>query len=460
VSRQRVCVQGLGYVGAAMAVACARVGAQACGKPYFDVVGLDLDTASGRQRIDAINSGTFPFETTDQHLLAETEAAVKAGNLRASSDASVIADSDIVVVDVHFDIGDLQPDTLVDFAPFRQAIRTIGERIAPDALVVVETTVLPGTCERVVRPELDLALERRGLPRGGILLAHSYERVMPGADYLASITDYWRVFAGETKAAGDACEAFLSKVIKTADFPLTRLDSLTASEVAKVLENTYRAVNIAFIDEWTQFAERIGVDLFQVVNAIRLRPTHSNIRQPGFGVGGYCLTKDPLFGPLAARELFGLPELSFSFSQLAVAVNQHMPLHVLAKIRSGVGGSLSGKSILLAGVSYRADVGDTRYSPAETLSRAAREEGAILTFWDPLLSCWEEMDAPVARTMTACPDVDAVVFAVAHKEFRDIQPEAWLSGRAPLIIDANDVLTPDQRAAFVTRCTLQCVGRG
>ena len=162
-------------------------------------------------------------------------------------------------------------------------------------------------------------------------------------------------------------------MIDVEEFPLTRLSSTTACETAKVLENSYRATLIAFMEEWGRFAEATGVDLFEVIGTIRRRPTHSNMRQPGFGVGGYCLTKDPLLGMVSARDLFGHEELDFPFSRLAVAVNRVMPLAAsTASSRcSGAAPSTAPRSLLM-GVSYRQEVADTRFSPSETFVREAR----------------------------------------------------------------------------------------
>ena len=144
---------------------------------------------------------------------------------------------------------------------------------------------------------------------------------MPGKDYFNSIINYWRVYSGINDESADRCRDFLETVISTNEYPLTRLKKTTASEISKVLENSYRATTIAFMEEWGRFAEAVDVDLFEVVDAIRMRPTHSNMRQPGFGVGGYCLTKDPYFAMLASRELFNRNDLEFPFSTMAVRLN-------------------------------------------------------------------------------------------------------------------------------------------
>jgi nucleotide sugar dehydrogenase len=455
-----VCVQGLGFVGAAMAVAVATA-RDSEGQPRFSVVGVDLPTPLGRARIEQLERGVFPFGTTDQDLIRATAEAHAAGNLRASSDPRSFAEADIVLVDVHLDVDTSSGAATVDFAGFRQAIATIGSHVRPGTLVIVETTVPPGTCERVVAPELRAALAARGLPPDGFLLAHSYERVMPGEDYLASITNFWRVYAGLTPEAADACERFLSQVINVEAFPLTRLESTIASEMAKLLENSYRATTIAFIEEWARFAEAVGVNLFEVIAAIRQRPTHSNVRQPGFGVGGYCLTKDPLFAGIAARSLFDRPDLRFPFSELAVETNRRMPIVSVERLEQMLGGRLRGRRVLLLGVAYRQEVADTRYSPSETFVEEARRRGAEVVAHDPLVVEWSELGMRLAPELPSPASFDGVVFAVPHRAYRELDLGAWLREAKPAVLDANAVLSERQRRAVRDAgCAFASIGEG
>jgi nucleotide sugar dehydrogenase len=446
--RPIVCIQGLGFVGAAMAVAVASAKG-ADGQPAFDVIGVDLPNETGQARIAALNEGRFPFACEDESVGPATQTAWRAGNLSATADPAVYGRADIVVVDIHFDVALDTVPPRADFAPLRSAIRTIGERIRSGTLVLVETTVPPGTCGNVVAPELAACFRGRGLVEDSFLLAHCYERVMPGEQYLASITDYWRVYAGHTDAAAEACARFLSAFINVADFPLTRLHSTTASETAKLMENSFRAVSIAFVEEWARFAESVGVDLFQVVEAIRKRPTHANIRQPGFGVGGYCLTKDPLLPGVAARDIFGRSDLTFPFSEQAVQTNQRMPL-VSLKALQGLIGDLARKRILILGVAYRQDVADTRYSPSETFAIAARKRGAEILAHDPLVDYWPEMDMRVERgPLPPAASVDAIVFCVPHKAYRQLDLAAWLcNGARPAVLDTIGLLDDRQWAAI------------
>ncbi|HWX84810.1 MAG TPA: nucleotide sugar dehydrogenase [Xanthobacteraceae bacterium] len=437
--RKIVCVQGLGFVGAAnaIAIAAARDGA---GEPLYNVIGVDLPTDSGRERAAALNQGKFPFATTDAALVTAAGSARRAGNLVAVTDASAFGAADIIVVEIGLDIEDETPK--VDLPPFRAAIGTVGDHMKADALVLLESTVPPGTTERIVAPLLRERLAARSLPTQALKLAYCYERVMPGDGYLASIVDMWRVYAGMTVEAADAAEAFLSSFIDTKKRPLTRLESIRAVETAKVLENTFRAVNIALIDEWEKFARRIDVDLFEVLKAIRVRPTHQNIRYPGLGVGGNCLSKDPMFGTTAAQDLFGLVGFDFPLSTAAVAINSRMPAATVALLEEMIPGGLAGKHVLILGASYREDVGDTRHSPSLTLAGMLIGKRATVAFADPLVE--GEIGVPLHRELPDAHGFDAVILAVGHKPYRAIDLAAWSGAERPVVLDANGVLSRQQ----------------
>ncbi len=442
----------------ALAVASARSND---GTPRFNVIGVDLPTPAGRSKIDGINSGNLPIASTDAKLLSAFQTAQATGNLIATADPAAYEIADVVVVDIHLDLEECNGKPHVDFTGFRAAITELGCRLRPGALVLIETTVPPGTCRKVVAPTLAEALQTRELPADAVLLAHAYERVMPGDQYFDSIVNFWRVYAADSTAAAERCEWFLSQVVNVADYPLTRLGSTVASETAKVLENSYRATTIAFMEEWGRFAEAVGIDLFEVIAAIRRRPTHNNIRQPGFGVGGYCLTKDPLFAAFSAQHLFELPGHSFPFCEQAVATNRDMPLVSLRQVTEQLGGTLQGKHLLLLGISYRQDVGDTRYSPSETFYRAAIAQGAAVTCHDPLVSHWSEIGQDLAAALPAAKGFDAVILAVPHAEYRQQDWLSWLDGQNPLFLDANQVLDNAVLTALKQAgCQVAAIGKG
>jgi nucleotide sugar dehydrogenase len=227
------------------------------------------------------------------------------------------------------------------------------------------------------------------------------------------------------------------------------------------MENTYRAANIAFIDEWTKFAEAAGIDLYEVIDAIRVRPTHSNIRFPGIGVGGYCLTKDPAFTPAAAKQILNYQELEFPFSHLALQVNQAMPLHAAAKLSKLLGGDVHDKKILLLGISYRQDIGDTRFSPVETFARALLQSGAKVQAFDPFVTEWPEMDWQLPSQLPSPMSFDAVVFATPHRDFMELDLVSWLGEARPTVLDTINAVSKSQRE----RCRqfgiqIESIGRG
>ena len=272
--RPLVCIQGLGFVGAAMAIAVANAKDKK-GEPIYNVIGIELPNEQGIEKTNAMNKGIFPFENVDEKLSRAHKTCVKNKNLLATTDSQWFGEADIILSDINLDVSykeDKEP--YLNLNMYKEAMHTIGSKMKKGSLLIVETTVPPGTCEKVIKPILEEEFKKRGMEEEEVLLAHSYERVMPGADYYNSIVNYWRVFAGINDRSADMCKEFLSNVIHVEQYPLTRLSCTTASETAKVLENSYRAVTIAFMEEWGRFSEKAEFDLFEVVDAIRMRPTH------------------------------------------------------------------------------------------------------------------------------------------------------------------------------------------
>jgi len=450
-----VVVQGLGFVGAAVAAAVAAVRTPE-GTPRYQVVGVDLPTPGGYWKVARLNEGTCPFDSPDPELAGLTRRAVlEDGNLCAACSEEVYALADVIIVDIPLDVEDrteADPGRLkVDLAPFRSALAAIGRWMKPGALVLVETTVPVGTTEKVALPVLQEAFRARGLA-GTPLLAHCYERVMPGPRYLDSIRRFWRSFAGLDEASTRRAQAFLESLIDTAAFPLTDLHDTRASELAKLMENSYRAMNIAFLQEWTVAAEELGINLFAVVDSIRVRRgTHDNMRYPGFGVGGYCLTKDSLLAQWSLGHLFDLP-VSLDLTLEALRVNYEMPLHTLRRTRELLGGTLDGRTIALCGISYLAEVPDTRNTPAEAFLDALQGAGAKAVCHDPWVRWWPERPQETIHEDLglALAEADAVVFATPHAAYRRLDPGQLLAWTRPgtVIVDAMNVFTDEQAEAL------------
>ena len=255
------------------------------------------------------------------------------------------------------------------------------------------------------------------------MVGHSYERVMPGPNYIDSIQNFFRVYSGMDVKSADSTEAFLRTIIKTDEYPLTRLSNTNSTEIAKVLENSYRAANIAFMVEWSRFAEEAGVDIYEVVNAIRMRDTHKNMMLPGLGVGGYCLTKDPLLASWSKQEIFKSKE-GLTQSEQGVRINDQMPLFAFQFFKeklNSLSKEIRGLRVLLLGVSYRGDVGDTRYSPVELFCNLLIKAQCKVRAHDYFVKHWEECSLSLENDLqnALSLEFDALVITTAHSDYRN-----------------------------------------
>lgn len=465
VGKKVVVVQGLGFVGAVMSLVCAN----ALNEEYA-VIGIDLANETNYWKIKSINEGTFPIVASDQKIEEFYNVSKKKNNFYATFDPYVYSKADIVIVDINLDVqkntkfnGDLI-NYDVDLTNFKKAIKSIADNCKEDCLLIVETTVPPGTCQKVVKPIIEKGLESRNLRLDKYKLGHSYERVMPGPDYINSIQNFYRVYSGINNRSADATELFLRTIISTKKYPLTRLGNTNSTELSKVLENSYRAMNIAFATEWSRFAEESEVNLFEVVDAIRMRPTHSNLMYPGIGVGGYCLTKDPLLASWARQEHFGSKE-SLSQSETGVRINDKMPLYAFKFMKRIFKlDNLRNKKILFLGVSYRSNVGDTRYTPVERLYNFCKAEEAEIILHDPYVSYWEELDLKVDSNLFSSlkSKIDILVISTSHDEYRrsDNLINEILKKESMLILDTVGIFTKSEIEKLSTKHNLKVLGRG
>lgn len=468
--RKIVAVQGLGFVGCVMATVVADA-TDADGKPYYYVHGHQRASKRSYWKVPVINAGIPPVASSDPEVPEIFHrTVVEKQNFRATSEDYVYSLVDVVVVDIQLDatkpaFGEAEKG-YCDISHFREGIRTLGQNIQPHCLVLVETTVPPGTCEKVVKPILEEEFIKRGIDIAvhPPLVAHSYERVMPGSKYVASIRDFWRVFSGVNPHSIELCREFLSNCLNVDEFPLTQLESTNASELAKTMENSYRATNIALTLEWANFAEQIGVDLFKVRDAIRKRKgTHDNLLRPSLGVGGYCLTKDPVLANWAMQALFGL-EGTLDVAIRSVNINDTMPIHTVKLIEREFN-TLRNLKVAVLGVSYLENVGDTRHSPSKTFVEFLRKDFAIVRTHDPYVEAWPELeDSRVESDIDAVlPEADVVVFAVGHNQYLQLSPEEVLAkcGTKPLIMDCSNFLSDATIAAYKRLgCKVRGVGKG
>ena len=457
-----IVVQGLGFVGAVMALVCANAKSE-----EYAVIGVDLATEEAYWKIKSINDGMFPLIADDPKIAEFFNRAKEKGNLFATYDPVAFKYADVIVVDINLDVEKRSSEDAilkefdVNLKGFKSAIKSIGSNCREDVLVLVETTVPPGTCEKIVKPIIEEELSSRGLEIGNYRLGHSYERVMPGPEYIDSIREFPRVYSGSSEVSADAVEVFLETIIDTSVCDLTRLEHTSDTEMAKVLENSYRAMNISFAVEWSRFAEEAGVDLYAMVNAIRVRKTHSNLMYPGIGVGGYCLTKDPLLASWSRKTFFG-SDSDLKMSVNSVSINDQMPIFAFNRLVQ-VFGDLKDKKVTFLGVSYRGDVGDTRYSPVETLVDKVLEAEATIQLHDPFVSFWEEKKCDIESDLDAVLESrsDLVIISAGHSEYKS--PKVilkLLEMESTNIYDTIGLLSTEQISLLQEKHKISVLGRG
>jgi UDP-N-acetyl-D-glucosamine dehydrogenase len=463
-----IVVQGLGFVGAVMAAVVADCKVHDT-IPYF-VIGVDLPNANSFWKIAVINSGKSPFKAKDPELGRIFERTViRKKNLLATWMPEVYSEADIVIVSVNLDVIKTEigraEKAEVEIKSFKQAINIVGKKIKANTLLLIETTVPPGTIEKIVKPSIEKCFIERGIDllKNPPLIAHSYERVMPGNNYVNSIKNMWRTFSSTNKEASRKTREFLSNFIDTKQYPLWELRSTTDSELAKVLENSYRAMNIAIIYEWTLLAEDIGVNLFEVINSIKVRKgTHDNMMYPGIGVGGYCLTKDPLMAEWASKNIFKR-EAHLGFSVEAVNVNDLMPHHTFDLLMKGMNNNIHGKKITILGASYRKDVDDTRNSPTIILYDDIKKAGGYPELHDPYAKIiLQRPDIKINSDIDSLlEDASAIIFVVQHQEYEELTMEKVISKvrKKGCIVDAFDVLS-DKKIIMLKKHGFKVFGVG
>ena len=462
--KEIVVVQGLGFVGAVMSLICLN----ALTKEYA-VIGVDILNEKNYWKIASINEGVFPIIASDPKIYEYFERAKSKNNFYATYDLYAYSVADIIIVDINLDVekkSDFYKKLIsynVDLSSFKKAIESIGETCKEDVLILVETTVPPGTCSKIVAPIIRNLLYKRGLSDNKFKLGHSYERVMPGPDYIDSIQNFFRVYSGINEESANAVEAFLKTIISTQEFPLTRLGNTNATEMAKVLENSYRAMNVAFMVEWSRFAEIADVNIYEVVRAIKMRPTHSSLMFPGIGVGGYCLPKDPLMASWAKKNLFQ-DNFPLDQSEISVQINDQMPLFAFNFLKEKFEGSLKNKNVLLLGVSYRGDVADTRYSPVEPFYEYLLEQGANVSLHDPYVEYWEEKSVIVASDLNIQlqSNLDIIVFCANHGNYTNNEKlvQTILKKQKLFILDPIGILSQAEIDLLKKRHIVKVVGRG
>ncbi len=493
--REIVVVMGLGFVGAVMAAVVADSVDRKSGKSSKFVIGMQRPSTRSYWKISLINRGISPVTAEDPEIAPMIERCIKKKKtMTATYTYDVLKLADVLVVDVQCDflkeeLGNLKSGN-VDMRALEESLKIIGQKINPRCLVLIETTVPPGTTEFVAYPIVKKAFKKRGI-KAEPLLAHSYERVMPGKDYVRSVKDFWRVCSGIDNESRERAVQFLSDIINVEEYPLTVLDRPVESETTKIVENSYRATILAFLHEWSLFSETNGVDIIKVIDAIKVRPTHDNIIFPGPGIGGYCLPKDGGLGIWAYKHLLGFEDDIFRITPEAININDTRALHVAQLARDALrnmGRLVAASRITVLGAAYKEGTADTRYSGSEIIVRKLTEMGAEVVAHDPYVRHWWELEnqshypasggswsrffrnqdqlegfVMIQDLGDALKGSDGVILAVRHKQYLDLDPDevVRMAGGNIAVVDCFGILD-DRRIEryFELGCEVKGLGRG
>ena len=411
-------VIGLGYVGLPLAVAFAEQGCE--------VIAVDVDP----RKIEAIEAGESYIEDIPSEQLRGV-----ADRIHASTHYARLAKADAVIVCVPTP---LTRNREPDLGPLLDCTRALAEVLQHEQLVVLESTTYPGTTREQVAP----LLQESGLTAGrDFHLAFSPERVDPGrTDYTLRTTP--KVIGGLTDACAERAEQLYGLVCDS----LVRVSTPESAELCKLLENIFRSVNIALVNELAMLTDRMGIDIWEVVEAAATKPYGFMGFSPGPGMGGHCLPVDPFYLSWRAREF----DMSTEFIELAGKVNQQMPYHCVAKVQRALndaGLPVKGARIAVLGVSYKPGVGDIRESPALKIIELLRATGADVRYHDPHVPSLAELDLRSLPLAEALDDADLALIVTAHPS---VDHELACS-RARLVVDLRGVTRSFSEAGNVVR---------
>ncbi len=419
----RLVVIGLGYVGLPVSARFAQVG--------FDVTGLDVN----KQKVTQINAGVCPIEGDEPGLADLVAQMVDEGRLRATIAYEVCQTADVVMIAVETPIDSVHQPR---YSALRAALRSLEANLKPGSLVILESTIAPGTMRRLVRPTLS-AHGRRESGKD-FYLVHCPERVMPGL-LLSNLAQMSRVIGGDTPGAAELAQIFYQHVVE-ADLDLA--DCVTA-ELVKTAENAYRDVQIAFANELALICEHIGADVWKVRELVNKSPGR-NVLFPGAGVGGHCIPKDPWLLAYGASD-----RITAKLIPAAREINDHMPLHMAELTIDALeeaGCEIEDARIAVLGYAYLENSDDVRNSPSITLISRLEELGAEVVIHDPYIS---EYRGDLSTVLRGC---DAAVLMVKHNLYQHIdlaQLKSWLA--RPVLVDGRHAFERQEAlaAGFVFR---------
>jgi nucleotide sugar dehydrogenase len=415
-----VVIIGLGYVGLPLAQEAVRAGLR--------VTGLDVQQAT----VDKLNAGRSHVDDLSDADIAE----MVAGGFRATTALSTVSsqfgghDPDVIVICVPTPLSESDGP---DLTAVKAATETAAKLLRRGTVVVLESTTYPGTTDEIVRPMLE---KSSGLTAGiDFHVAFSPERIDPGNEKFG-VKNTPKVVGGVTPACTEAASDFYGRFIDT----IVPAKSAREAEMAKLLENTYRHVNIALVNEMAIFSHELGVDLWDAIRCAATKPFGFQAFYPGPGVGGHCIPIDPNYLSYKVRAELSYP---FRFVELAQEINSRMPTYVVdraAEILNTDAKAMNGARVLLLGVTYKKDIADQRESPARPIARKLLQRGAVLSYHDPFVPGWQVDGKDIARADSPAADADLTILLQAHTQY-DLDD---IAAKAHLLFDTRGKLSGEK----------------
>ncbi len=416
-----VAVIGLGYVGLPLALLAAQ-------KDY-DVIGVDAD----KDKVQKINSSVSPIH--DEAIASQLQRTA----LRATTDFADAAHARIIIICVPTPV---DHNCSPDLSPVKAACRGIARFLGGGQLVIVESTINPGVCEEVVLPILEATGATCGVD---FYLAHCPERINPG-DTQWNVGNIPRVVGGYDAASLDEAVTFYESIL---DAPIKPMGSLKEAEAVKVVENSFRDINIAFVNELAMSFSTLNIDVVNVIDGAATKPFSFMAHYPGAGVGGHCIPVDPYYLIEYAKQ----NGFDHTFLKTARKVNRAMPAFTVDRLMGArAAAKVTTPKVLVLGLSYKANVGDLRESPALEIIRLLRGKELDVIAYDPYVGSGDDIDVEVSTDLNeALSGAETVILATAHKEFLSLHPDDLHKRGVRVIVDGRNCLdkTSYQRSPLV-----------
>tara|TARA_Y100001970_G_C14178981_1_gene828721 strand:+ start:204 stop:1535 length:1332 start_codon:yes stop_codon:yes gene_type:complete len=438
-----ISVVGLGFVGLPLLVSISDQN-----KFFKNIIGIEANNISGNKKIKYFQNkhNNLFFDNKLNKIFRKNKKKII-----FSTDYKKASNSDFIFFCFPLHIEKNLKTNLKDYCELISKYYKIAKS---GAIFIFNSTSPPGITTQVIK-----TLKKTNIIRKDVFFVYSPERVTPGLDYYESIVNSHRVFSSNSNSkVSKKVKKLFSIIFNTKKFQVTEFKNYEEAECTKILENSYRAANIALIEEWTILAEKFGIDLFSVIKAIKHRGTHSNIMKPGLGVGGYCLTKDPYFAKFTSNK-FLKNKLRFPFVDLTMKINSKMHVRICKEISKLINKNNKIKKILIAGISYAENVDDIRNSRSLDMVEYLMWKKKKLTIYDPVVKILSYKKIKIIKKSKNFNKYDLIIFNVKHKQFKKIDFKKI--NNKTHIIDTNNILSDYQiKDILKNKIKLKIIGRG